>query len=377
MPWKEASVMSLRMEFVSLASAGGVSFRELCKRYAISPKTGYKWLRRYTERGKDGLLDLSRRPHYSPNRIPVEMEEMILALRDEHPVWGPRKLHARLGEQEVTRPSISTIAAVLKRNERIKAEETSKHQAFTRFEAEHPNQLWQMDFKGHFPLAEGSRCHPLTVLDDHSRFLLCLKACGDETWQTVQSHLRDSFRLYGLPNCMIFDNGSPWGSDLEHPYTPLGAWLIRLGIRVSHSRPRHPQTLGKDERLHRTLKAELLSRVGLRDMEDGQAHFDQWRRMYNHERPHEALGMEAPARRYHPSDREFPEVLPPIEYGSGYIVRKVGDQGRISIKGREVKVGRAFEGYPVGLLPTKTDGHFDVYFCHQRIGQIDITYRGT
>ena len=377
MPWKEASVMSLRMEFVALASTSGVSFRVLCKRYGISPKTGYKWLRRYSEAGKEGLLDLSRRPHHSPNRISAELEERILALRDEHPVWGPRKLHARLGEQELARPSISTIAAVLKRNERINPEDTSKHQTLTRFEAEHPNQLWQMDFKGHFPLAEGTRCHPLTVLDDHSRFLLCLKACGDEAWETVQSHLTDSFRLYGLPNCMIFDNGSPWGSDLGHPYTPLGAWLIRLGIRVSHSRPRHPQTLGKDERLHRTLKAELLSRVGLRDMEDGQAHFDQWRRMYNHERPHEALGMEVPARRYRPSGREFPEVLPPIEYGSGYIVRKVGGQGRISIKGREVKVGRAFEGYPVGLLPTNADGHFDVYFCHERIAEIDITCRGT
>lgn len=365
--------MSLRLEFVTLAMQENVNIRSLCKRFNISPKTGYKWLKRFEEGGVDSLLDRSRRPHYSPHRTSPELEQLILECRDHHPAWGPRKIHALLSKPDSPpQLSISTVAQVLKRNDLIQPEESIKHKAWQRFEAEEPNDLWQMDFKGHFELANAQRCHPLTVLDDHSRFLLGLRACLDETWPTVQLELTSIFQRYGLPQQMIFDNGSPWGSDYEHRYTPLSPWLIRLGISLSHSRPRHPQTLGKDERLHRTLKLELLKERVLRNVDDSQGAFDEWREVYNFERPHEGIGMAVPASRYQVSRREFPHRLAEIEYGPDYLVRKVQQKGEVFFHNREFKVGRAFRGYPVGLRPTTGDGLYDVYFCHQRVAQINL-----
>ena len=216
-----------------------------------------------------------------------------------------------------------------------------------------------------------ARCHPLTVLDDHSRYNLCLQACADEQGRTVQTHLTTSFRRYGLPQRVAVDNGSPWGDSFDSPYTPVVAWLIRLGVSVSHSRPYHPQTLGKDERFHRTLKAEVL-RESFADLNSVQRRFDRWRTIYNFERPHEALGMHTPATRYVSSARAFPEALPPIEYAPGDIVRRVQQQGFFSYRGRSFRISKAFTGYPVALRPTVSDGVFDIYFCHQKIAQIDL-----
>ena len=193
-----------------------------------------------------------------------------------------------------------------------------------------------MDFKGHLPI-ENSRCHPLTILDDHSRFALGLQACSDEKTQTVQQRLSAVFRLYGLPERMTMDNGSPWGGASEHFFTPLTAWLIRLGVRVSHSRPYHPQTQGKDERFHRTLKLELLRMHTFRHLDHAQSHFDTWRNTYNLERPHESLGMQVPASRYRPSPRSFPESLPPVEYDSKDVIRKVQEGGEIWFKSRPLQ----------------------------------------
>jgi transposase InsO family protein len=209
-------------------------------------------------------------------------------------------------------PAASTIGAILQRCGRIAPEESEKHRAYKSFEADEPNELWQIDFKGHFPLRLGGRCYPLTVLDDHSRFLLGLRACADQRSQSVEAALTMILRCYGLPKKMIFDNGSPWGSGALRPYTALGVWLLRLGIKVSHSRPYHPQTLGKDERLHRTLKAEVL-REELADQASAQRAFDAFRERYNHYRPHESLGQKPPVTRYRPSEREYPERMSPIE----------------------------------------------------------------
>ena len=375
MPWKEASTMSLRLEFVTLAKKENVNIRSLCTRFGISPKTGYKWLRRFDEGGEDSLSDRPRRPHHNPNRTSPEVEQLILESRDRHPAWGPRKLHTLLSEPDAPPlPAISTLAQILKRNDRIQPEESLKHKAWQRFEAEAPNDLWQMDFKGHFPLANAQRCHPLTVLDDHSRFLLGLRACLAETWPIVKLQLTSIFQRYGLPRRMIFDNGAPWGSCSEHRYTPLSPWLILLGISISHSRARHPQTLGKDERLHRTLKLELLKQRVLEDVEDSQRAFDEWREVYNFRRPHEAISMTAPASRYEVSKREFPSKLADIEYGPDYSVRKVQEKGEVRFHNREFKVSKAFRGYPVGLRPTTTDGLYDVYFCHQPIAQINLKH---
>lgn len=372
MPWQEVSTVALRREFVLLAQAPEANVRELCRRYRISPTTGYKWLHRYAAHGVTGLTDVSRRPHHSPLRTARGRERPVLELRDAHPAWGPRKLHARLltlGVEGV--PSPSTISAILQRQGRIDPAEGAKHRPWQRFEHAAPNQLWQMDFKGHFPLMQG-RCHPLTVLDDHSRFALGVEACPDERGETVRGRLTTIFRRYGLPDRMIMDNGSPWGDDWDHPYTPLTVWLLRLGITVSHGRPYHPQTQGKDERFHHTLTVEVLRRRTFSALAACQPAFDAWRDVYNQERPHEALGYATPASRYRVSPRPFPEALPPLEYRQGDLIRRVQDKGEIFVRGGIWRVGKAFRGFPVALRPTTTDGVWDVVFATHTLTQIDL-----
>jgi transposase InsO family protein len=373
MPWKEWSLMLLRREFVELAIQSQANVKQLCDRFRISRKTGYKWLKRYREAKESGLQDRSRRPRQSPKRSAAVVEAKVLAVRDKHPAWGARKIRTRLemlGSSEI--PSGSTIHAILRRHQRVDWRASSKHRPFQRFEREAPNQLWQMDFKGHFALGNGLRCHPLGMVDDHSRFALCLQACRNQQGETVQQQLTATFRRYGLPEAMLMDNGSPWGSDPDHPYTPLTVWLLRLGVGVGHGRPWHPQTQGKQERFHRTLKAEVLAGPVFGDFSQVQAQFDQWRQVYNHERPHQALGMAVPASRYQVSLRSFPEVLPPIEYGPGDVVRKVQDQGKISFQNRDFRIGKAFRGYSVALRPTLQDGVFTVYFCSHQIAEIRL-----
>jgi transposase InsO family protein len=370
MPWREVSVVDLRREFVMLACQEGANVSALCRRFAISRKTGYKWLARVGG-AAPALRDRSRRPKHSPRRTPAAMEASVVAVRAEHPCWGGRKIARRLvdlGETEV--PAASTVTAILRRHG-VALGSTGAAGPFRRFERSSPNELWQMDFKGHVALVRG-RCHPLTVLDDCSRFNLCLVACGDEQGLTVQGHLRTAFRRYGLPHWIITDNGSPWGDGPQTPYTPLGVWLMRLGIGISHSRPYHPQTLGKDERFHRTLKAELLGGPPFDSLAHCQQTFDRWRVIYNCERPHQALDMDVPASRYRPSGRAFPETLPPIDYAPDHLVRRVQQQGWISFKGTAFKLPKAFAGYPVGLVPRTTDGTWSVIFASRCIARIDL-----
>ena len=274
MPWKESTAMTLRQEFIRLIRQEGVNLSEQCRRFGISRKTAYKWLKRYDLAGESGLAERSRRPLKSPQQTLPAMEEAIVALRKQHPAWGGRKLRKVLErEGHETVPCASTISEVLRRHGLVLPEESLKHQAFTRFEHEAPNRLWQIDFKGHFALDHG-RCHPLTILDDHSRFSLCLSACGDERAETVQARLIGVFRRYGLPERMTMDNGAPWGYSGEEKHTELTVWLMQLGIRVSHSRPYHPQTQGKDERFHRTLNVECLQGRRFRNLDQCQEAFD-------------------------------------------------------------------------------------------------------
>jgi transposase InsO family protein len=371
MPWIEVSTVSLRLEFVILASAEGANVRQLCRRYGISPKTAYKWIARHEAGGPAALADHPRRPRRSPGRCPDDIEAEVLRLRDEHPAWGGRKLRRRLldlGRADV--PAASTITAILRRHGRLDPATSASHRPFVRFEHDAPNRLWQMDFKGHFAVASG-RCHPLTVLDDHSRFALGLVACGDERDETVRACLTGLFRRYGLPERVLCDNGAPWGHAGAR-YTALGVWLLKLGVGVAHGRPLHPQTQGKDERFHRTLIAEVLRDRTFADLAEGQRRFDSWREVYNHERPHEALGLAVPASRYRPSERAFPEAVPEWEYAPGDAVRKVQGDGTISFRGREHEVGRAFRGERVGVRPEGGDGAFGVYFGRHRVAHVDL-----
>lgn len=374
MPWKEASVVSLRREFVGLA-INGSNIAQLSQYFGVSRTTAYKWLERYSLEGESGLSDRSRRPLQSPRRTDKSIEEAIKAVRRKHPAWGGRKIKRYLengGCRHI--PAASTITQILRRIGLINPEDSVKHAAQIRFQRSEANDLWQMDFKGHIRCPEG-RCHPLTVLDDYSRYAVTLKACLNERGETVQACLKETFRRYGLPNQMVMDNGSPWGFDLGNPYTYLTVWLIRIGVLISHSRPAHPQTLGKDERFHRTLKAELLGNSIPWKNEESQKRFDRWRFMYNHRRPHEALDMNVPASRYVVSKRPYREELESIEYGPGDIVRKVQQNGILHFKGREFRLPKAFIGFPIALRPRdQSDGIFDAYFIRQPIAVINLNH---
>lgn len=373
MPWNAKNIMNLREEFVLLAKQEGANRRELCHRYGISPQTAYKWLARYEQAGRSGLADLSRRPKSSPRLTTSDLEQAVVDLRLQHPCWGGRKLSRRLQDLGAPPLAPSTITGILHRHELIDPRGSEAATPWQRFEHASPNDLWQMDFKGHFQTSEGA-CHPLTVLDDHSRFNLGIRACAGQRFRTVQSQLIDIFKRYGLPVRINTDNGAPWGSSRQPgQLTELAIWLIRLGIRPSFSRPRHPQTNGKDERFHRSLKAEVLNGRSFHSLLHAQAAFDHWREVYNHQRPHEALQMATPTTRYQISPRAYPEKLPDIEYGPDDMVVRVKSLGLIRFRGRTYKLSTPLRGQPVTIRPNaEIDGLFDVFFVHHKLRQIDL-----
>jgi len=357
MPWTEVSIMQTRAEFVALAQQEGANVRALCRQFGISPPTAYKWLTRSA--AGQPLSDRSRRPVRSPRQTAPSVATQVIALRQQHPTWGGRKLRAALlaqGRDAV--PSASTITTLLRRAGLLAPPQPRAGPAWQRFVQPAPNVLWQLDFKGHHALAQG-RSHPLTALDDHSRFNLVLAACADEQTATVQAQLEATFRRYGLPQAILCDNGPPWGTaGAASPHSALSVWLLRLGIAVWHGRPYHPQTQGKDERFHRTFKADVLAGHLYADLAAAQRAYDRWRQVYNLERPHEALGLRPPASVYQPSPRPFPARLPPLDYPADMAVRKVQQDGTISFHHRRWLIGAAFAGLPVGLAP---DGGADRY----------------
>ena len=373
MPWKVETPMSQRRRLIEEMEQEGSNISAISRKYGISRKTAYKWLKRVRQTGQIGFMDQSRRPKSNPNRTKVEMEEQVLAIRNQHPVWGGRKIQRvlqNLGCTEV--PAISTITEILRRHGMIDREEAQKHKPWQRFEYSQPNQLWQMDFKGYFALREGGYCHPLTVIDDHSRFLVGLKACANETMETVKSKLSAIFERFGLPERMLMDNGSAWGFDRDAHHTALTAWLIRLGIAISHGRPFHPQTQGKNERFNRTLLAEVIKQHPMSTLDECQKVFDDWWQVYNYDRPHEALQLQVPLTRYLPSPRPFPAILPPVLYEPEDTIRKVDLCGNIYFQGRKFHVSSAFRHQPVALRPAELDGTFQVFFCNQKVAQISL-----
>lgn len=370
MVWRAVSVMDQRREFVLLAGLEGANVSSLCRRFGISRQTGYVWLRRFA--AGEACAERSRRPHTSPRRTAAGVELAIVAERDAHPAWGARKIAHALRRGGLTPPAASTVHAVLRRHGRIDPPPGGER-AWLRFERERPNALWQMDFKGRVRLSCGTWCHTLTAIDDHSRFALLLAACADERTQTVRQRLEPALRQHGLPEALYLDNGSPWGGGVPGQWTPLAVWLLKLGIRVIHARPYHPQGRGKNERFHRTLKAELFALAPLSGLAQAQKAMDDWRHVYNRDRPHQALGFATPASRYRPAPRSFPERLPEPEYDSGDTVRRVSTtKAYVSFKGRLWKIPQAFRGERVAIRPRMPDGNYGVFFGATRIAEINL-----
>jgi transposase InsO family protein len=342
-------------------------------------------MKRFLEEGVLGLEDHSKRPSRFPNQVVEEIEQYVVTLRKNDPEWGSKKLYKILcnhREEEMypysTIPCKTTITKILKRNGLVPSNRSKQSTGFERFEYEYPNELWQMDYKGHFRLLNNKICHPLTITDDHSRYNICLRACDNQKEITVQQSLVCVFRKYGLPYKILTDNASPWGTSGNESaegirsYSTLEKWLIKLNIQLIHGKPYHPQTQGKEERFHRTLKQELINHEQFRDHLHCQKRFDLWREKYNCIRPHEAIDFKAPAELYTPSNKMYPEKIDAYEYNLSDIKRKVRDKGMIRFKNKEFRVGKAFVGEHVAVRESQKDNNYEIYFCNQLLRTITL-----
>ena len=371
MPFKDVSVNDQRREFVLLAQRDDVNMSELCRRFGISRSHGYALVDRANRDGIDALDRQSRRPHTSPRQISPEMEARIVDLRTEHPDWGARKLHARLAHLGFEPPAQSTITQVLHRNDLMHPPPGGHTGTFQRFERSAPNELWQMDFLGHKPL-QSSRVHPLTIIDDHSRYGLTLAACANESRETVWGHLHQCFAWYGLPWAILTDNAPPWGHT-GFAITMIEMRLMQLGIRLIHGRPYHPQTQGKIERWHRTISRAVFGPIPFRDLHEAQIAFDAFLTVYNTERPHEALANDVPISRFRPSGRSYPSRIEPPSYDDDLPIRKVRQSGEIMFEGKRIPISKSLAGEWVAVQPTREDSVVHIVYYTTRIRTIDLS----
>lgn len=345
--------MDERLKFVVDCQRGEASMAELARVYGVSRKTAYKWLTRFRIFGPAGLLEMSRAPHSRPDAVPEAVAELIVGLRKRHPTWGARKILAALERQRlgVHLPVASTVSALLDRRGLLR-HRRRRYRAppfggpFA--ECREPNDVWSADFKGRLLLGSQRVCHPFTLSDNASRYLLRCEGLSRTTCGVVQPLFESAFRDYGLPLAIRTDNGPPFSSVAPGGVSTLAIWLVKLGILPERIAPGKPTQNGRHERIHRTLQEET-ARPTARTMVGQQRKFDEWRKVYNEERPHEALGQRPPAEAYRSSPRRFPTRLSEPEYGSDIEVRRVRYQGSIKWKGTEIYVSETLRGEPVGL----------------------------
>jgi putative transposase len=374
MPWKTSSVMEEKLRFVFEYEQGQRSMTELCQRYEIARETGYVWIRRYRERGIDGLVERSRASLRHGNQTPAEIERMVLEQRQAHMRWGPRKLKRILERDEPGRgrPAASTIGELLKREglivarrKRRRTEPYSEPLAH----ADGPNRVWCADFKGWFRTGDGRRIDPLTITDAHSRYLLKCQAVAKTDTPRVQAIFEAGFREYGMPEAIRTDNGAPFASSAIAGLSRLAVWWMKLGIVPERIEAGHPEQNGRHERMHRTLKQEV-AQPPAANWREQQRGMEKFRQEYNQVRPHEALEMQTPAEVYEPSPRSFPARVPEPEYPDDMLVRQVKHQGQFRWKKQDVFLSEVLWGEPVGLL-AEDDRWYTVYFARFPIARFD------
>jgi len=369
---KEMFSVVRRLEFVKLALKAQQSLSQLCRRFGISRKRGYKWKARFEHEGQRGLRDRSRRPRRSPRQLSVEWVRRIRQLRRRHRSWGSKKLRAHLYRQHRARgvPSVRTVANWLRRLKlsrfRRRWPKGPRLSPPGLTVARRSNQVWTVDFKGWFRTQDGQRVEPLTVRDLFSRYLLAVRLLSNQSWRPVRRIFMRLFREHGYPDIIRMDNGQPFGSSGALGLSRLSAWWTALGIRVEFIAPGHPEQNGGHEQMHRVLKAET-TRPASRHPRAQQRRTDRWVWAYNQIRPHEALGQKLPAQLYRGRPTRTRQVA--LKYPAGWDVRRVRSNGQIKWRGRKRFIGEAFVGYPIGLKLVGLGRHA-VGFAGLRIGEL-------
>jgi transposase InsO family protein len=370
--------MEERLKFMVMYVEEGWPMSSLCEMFGVSRKTGYKWLKRYEEGGLEGLRPQSRAPRRHPNAVRPEVESAVVALKFQRPNWGPKKLRHILHSQhpDIRWPARSTIAAILKRHGLVRSRRRSRkappyEQPFSGLDR--ANAVWSADLKGWFTTGDGQRCDPLTITDNYSRYLLRCQAVRPTTFETIQPVFVGAFHEYGLPNAIRTDNGPPFATTTVGGLSRLSVWWIKLGILPERIDRGKPQQNGRHERMHRTLKDDAISppKSTLRRQ---QVAFDDFRRQFNHERPHESLGQRVPASVYVPSMRPCPLRLPEMSYPDDMQVRCVKSQGDISWKDHHVYLTATLAGERIGMRQVDED-LWDIFFGPIRLAQLDTKHK--
>ena len=367
MPWEHKTVEEKRTEFAKRAETTK-NFSALCDEYGITRRIGYKWVAR--AQNGESMSDRSRAPKTVSNKTNEDMEQSIVALRAENPGWGGKKLRKVMENEGYTGlPCAKTYGNILKRNGCILPEESRKHKAYQRFERETCNELWQTDFKGDFLLGDNSRCYPLTIIDDHSRFLI--GSIPKPNQRDIIDDFRMAFVAYGKPGSILSDNGGTFRGR-NGGFVGFERWLMEHDIQPIHGRVRHPQTQGKVERLHGTLDTELLNHRHFFDLQEAAEAFAEWRQKYNNVRPHEALDMRCPAQAYVPGDRVYRDEVPPYEYSGEHKVIKVNSWGYARFAGFQAYLSEAFINQFVEFRANPLGGSWIACFRNFRIAEFDI-----
>ena len=374
MPWRVLTPMSERRQFVDEYLRGTTSMTALCAGYGVSRRIGYKWLTRFLVEGDRSLGDHSRRPRTSPWAIEPELAVLLLTARQRHPTWGPRKILAYLRPRhpEATLPAASTVGALYKRHGLVRPRRRRirpGHPGRPTSPILAPNDVWTADFKGHFALGTGRRCHPLTIVDGYSRYLLACQALAHPTTTASQAVFTRVFQEYGLPHRIRTDNGAPFATTALCRLSTLSVWWMKLGIRPELIEPASPQQNARHERMHRTLKAEA-TRPPKATLRAQQRRFNSFRLEYNLERPHEALHDASPGSVYRPSRRPFPVRIPGPSYPEHYLDRYVSTNGGVRFHRRYITIAPALIGERIGFEEI-ADGRWALYFYDHLLGHLD------
>jgi len=375
MPWMETYVMEQKVKFIMELIDGNYTMAELCRYYNISRKTGYKWLGRYEQAGIEALSDRSRAPHNHPHEMSHQVKDSILMIKKRFPKWGAPKIRARLERIHSvwdSYPAISTIGLFLHKQGLTNPRKRRRKATPTELPLTaggHSNQVWCADFKGHFKTADGSRCNPLTISDQCSRYLLCCRHLDHMSYKLSRMRFERVFREYGLPEIIRTDNGSPFASRGLGGLSRLSYWWIRLGIVPERIEPGHPEQNGRHERMHKTLK-DHTAKPPAKTLTQQQRRFNKFCIEYNDHRPHEALEMQTPSECYSGSTRNFPSRLPQVSYPDHMQIRAVQMHGNIRYLSRKLFVTESLYGDYVGIERISEDIS-RLWYCDYLLGEID------